>query len=221
MDPTAAPVAPGPDRRRVPGPALPLPAARAAVFAAAGTVLGAAGHDVSTDTDPSAGPVVLAAALLFAAALPAARRQRSCPFWLAWTLAGQALLHWLLTPVAVPGPAHAHHLSGGAHPAAFGPAAAAPGHHGGSVMVAAHLAVTVLVAVLVHRADRAWWSLPGMLARAVRRIAVRVVGPPGPPGLPSPKRVRLRPGPPRRPTARQVLVHSVVRRGPPAVRTVG
>ncbi|MFE3111601.1 hypothetical protein ACFXKJ_25510 [Kitasatospora indigofera] len=205
--PALAPTAAEPRRAHAPGRA-PLPAGPAALFAAAGTALGAAGHHLSTDEPPQGASLMLAATVLFAAALPAARRQRSGPFWVLWTLAGQGLLHLLLTWAAGPSGRQEH----GAHAHAAG----AGGHHGGSGMAAAHLLAALLVAVMVHRADRVWWTLPATLAGAARRMRPRLVPPRLAPVPVTVRQIRVPaalPGP--LPTGRG-LVGSVGRRGPPA-----
>ncbi|MFD7729069.1 hypothetical protein ACFV6F_01605 [Kitasatospora phosalacinea] len=209
MLPEPVPAAEAENPDDAPRPADVLPAGRAALFAAVGTAPGAAGHHLATDDALSAGPLMLAATVLFGAALWAARRRRGRAFWLAWTLGGQGLLHLLLTPPPdselAPEPAHHH-----------GAAAAASAHHGGPGMLAAHLLAAVAVALLVHRADAVWWTLGSATARAER--TVRRLLPPLPPLAPPPaaqRRVRPASTAPRTPSGVRELVHSVGRRGPP------
>ncbi|MER7757022.1 hypothetical protein [Kitasatospora sp. NPDC097643] len=200
----------GAEPGRAPQP-RPLPAGRAALFAGAGTALGTAGHHLATDAPFRAGPVLLGATLLFAAALPAARRPRSQPFWLAWTLAAQGLLHLLLpaAPAVHTAAGHVHHLAAAGTRPAGGP-------HGGTAMTAAHLLGALLVAVLVHRADRVWWTLPATLARAARRLCHRTVRPLSALRPVSAKRRRPHFGPPPALPRGRLLLDALPRRGPPA-----
>lgn len=191
----------------------PLPVLRAAVFAVVGTVLGVGAHRLLAEGPVPWSRSAAAAAVLFAVGLVGVQRPRGLATVVACSVAGQSGLHLWLTLTAA-----AHH-HGGHLP--DGPPAWHERPHGSLLMTAAHALVATLVAVLLHRADAAFWSV----ARGVTatREAVRA--------LLAATRLRLtRPAPPaptaatvvlpeygERPlTARPLLAHAVVRRGPPA-----
>ncbi|PWI20428.1 hypothetical protein DI272_11850 [Streptomyces sp. Act143] len=193
----------------------PLPVLRAAVFAVVGSVLGVGAHHLmGAEAVPWAQASTVACGL-FGLGLVGVRRPRRVGTVVACSVAGQSGLHlWLtLTPHAPR--AHVHH---GGH--ADGPEPL----HDSVAMTAAHALVAVLVAVVLHRADTACWTLArGMsvvlaavrahvaAARAVLtrpRVARRL-------GVPAPVAAeRAAPAP-----LGCVLAYAVVRRGPPPGRT--
>ncbi|GLP63884.1 hypothetical protein TUSST3_05040 [Streptomyces sp. TUS-ST3] len=189
----------------------PLPVLRAAVFSVVGTVLGVSAHHLLAE-----GPVpwrqgAAATAVLFAVGLLGAQRPRSLATVVACSVAGQSGLHlWLtLTAAGHPG-GHLH----GAHPVWPGPL------HGSLAMTAAHSLVAALVAVLLHRADAACWSVARGVTAALdavrdRLAAARLLC--ARPTSPVPTAaVPVVPANDERPlTARPLLAHAVVRRGPP------
>lgn len=202
----------------------PLPVLRAAVFAVVGTVPGVSAHHLLAE-----GPVpwtqgATAAAVLFGLGLVGTRRPRGLASVVACSVAGQSGLHLWLTLTA-----HARH-----------PAATAAHHHGGQphdahaawherlhdsvAMTVAHALVAVLVAVLLHRADAACWTLARGMSSALDAVRANVAGArmlftrptvPGRLGLPV-----LVPVDDERPSALgPVLAHALVRRGPPSTRS--
>lgn len=198
----------------------PLPVLRAAVFAVVGTVLGVSAHHLLAE-----GPVpwtrsAAATAVLFAVGLVGVQRPRSLATVVACSVVGQSGLHVWLTLTAH---ATAAHQAGGhthdTHPAWH------QQPHGSLAMTAAHALVAALVAVLLHRADAACWTVARGVTAALD--AVR-------PGLAAARLLFARPASPvptaavavvptrdERPlTGRPLLAHAVVRRGPPAASTV-
>ena len=133
--------------------------------------------------------VAVAFSLALAGALSA--RSRSLPALVAILVAGQALLHLVLTLAS----GHSAHVAGG-------PGVSAP------VMATAHLVAAVVAAALVRHADQ--------VASAWRRFAGTLLGT----LTPSPAGACLPPGRPvavRLPASSSALLrHHVVRRGPPA-----
>ncbi|MET9730339.1 hypothetical protein ABZZ79_06640 [Streptomyces sp. NPDC006458] len=192
----------------------PMPVVRAAVFAACGAVLGVSAHHLVAEDPVPWGKSVAAAAAFFVVGLVGARRERSLAVMVATCCAAQVALHlWLTTAHAHPAPVTSHHSVG----------AQAAWHerlHDSLTMSVLHAAAALAVAVLLHRADRACWSLARSLTAAVdavrswiaavRQLTARRAG-----------RVGSRPGGPvsawlERPASTgSVLAHVVVRRGPP------
>lgn len=199
----------------------PLPALRAAVFAAVGTVLGVSAHHLiaggPTPWRQSAG----AAAVLFCVGLAGTRRPRTLTAVVAASAAGQAGLHlWLAT-------AHAHRavavaMPSGAHHGMDAHGAWHERLHGSMAMTAVHAVAAVLVAVLLHRADAVCWSLARGLTAAVDTVRARIATaralmsdrpPSAESGLPTLAREWMERPPPKD----AVLADVVVRRGPPWV----
>lgn len=166
-----------------------------------------------------------AAVVLFAVALiglVGARQARSLPCVVGASAAVQGGLHlWLAvtashTPASL-GSAHAH----GGHEAWHERLGAGGDSWASAGMAVAHTLAAVAVAVLMQRADAAWWSLARGFASALDTMRARIaaswamltgavvagwlIGPV--PVVP----VRAARPPPRRP----VLADVVVRRGPP------
>ncbi|MFI5887948.1 hypothetical protein [Streptomyces sp. NPDC051554] len=173
-------------------------AARAALFATVGMVLAVAGHHVVFDVSPSWGARAVLAVLLFAAAFPFSGQPSLVSRQLTLTLAGQVLgVCWFTTTT---------------EPAYERLSTAWP-------FVIAHLAMTVLLAVLLHGVQdgrtglhRVAGELRSLCAWLWRLLFPRegaetaVAAPQVPPVRSGPARAS-----PREPT----LAHCVVRRGPP------
>ncbi|MFD3617483.1 hypothetical protein ACFWWT_20025 [Streptomyces sp. NPDC058676] len=203
-------------------PHAPLPVLRAAVFAVVGTLLGVSAHHLLAE-----GPVPwaqggAAAAVLFGLGLLGTRRPRHLATVAACSVVAQSGLHVWLTLTAHAAPHRA---------------AAATRHHGGQVhgahsawherlhdslaMTVAHALVAVLVAVLLHRADMACWTLAQGVTGALDAVRARLAAarmlltPPWAPGwINLPELVPAEDD--RRAATGPVLAHVVVRRGPPA-----
>jgi hypothetical protein len=191
----------------------PLPLLRAAVFAVVGTVLGVSAHHLLAEGPVPWGQGAAATAVLFAVGLIGVQRPRSLATVVACSVAGQSGLHLWLSLTAA-----AHHSGGHAHDAH---SAWHERLHGSLAMTAAHSLAAALVAVLLHRADAACWTvargvtaaLDAVRARlaAARLLFARLASP-----SPTPA-VTVVPTYGERPlTARPLLAHAVVRRGPPA-----
>ena len=191
----------------------PLPLLRAAVFAVVGTVLGVSAHHLLAEGPVPWGQGAAATAVLFAVGLIGVQRPRSLATVIACSVAGQSGLHLWLTLTA----AGQHH---GRHPHGLHPAW--PERlHGSLAMTAAHSLVAALVAVLLHRADAACWSVARGVTAALdavrdRLTAVRLLFTrPTSPAPAAPSAVVAACG--ERPLAAgPLLAHAVVRRGPPA-----
>lgn len=191
-------------------------ALRAAAFTLFGSVLAVVGHHLASD-DPVPWPrLTVGAVALFALSLPAARPDRRGPYVFAATGLAQLLLHRALS-VGHGGP-HGH---AGAHVGAPAPAAGPATRHAAWAMTATHCVAACVMALLMHRADRALSRLPETLGRwAQEAVAAAVAGfdvcrRPG--VRPRPRTVRVvLDGPAVRPTVTTMLGHAVVRRGPPA-----
>ncbi|MET7737069.1 hypothetical protein ABZT02_37910 [Streptomyces sp. NPDC005402] len=191
----------------------PLPVLRAAVFAVVGTVLGVSAHHLLAE-----GPVpwrhgVAATAVLFAVGLIGVQRPRSLATVVACSVAGQSGLHLWLTLTAAP-----HRPGGHVHDAH---AVRHERLHGSLAMTAAHSLVAALVAVLLHRADAACWTVARGVTAALdavrdRLAAARLLF--SRPTSPAPTSAAVVvPTYDERPlTAQPLLAHAVVRRGPPA-----
>ncbi|WP_329596954.1 hypothetical protein OIE43_08835 [Streptomyces pseudovenezuelae] len=192
----------------------PLPVLRAAVFAVVGTVLGVSAHHLLAEGPVPWGRGAAATAVLFAVGLIGVQRPRSLSTVVTCSVAGQSGLHLWLTLTAA-----AHHPGGhvhGGHPAWH------ERLHGSLAMTAAHSVVAALVAVLLHRADTACWTVARGVTAALDAVRDR---------LAAARPLFTRPTSPaptaavttvpaygeRALTARPLLAHAVVRRGPPAV----
>ena len=181
----------------VPGP-VRIAAARAALFAAAGTVLAVAGHHVVFDVSPSWGARVVLAGLLFAVAFLSSGQPSVVSRQLALAVVGQALGVCWFTATTEP----AYERLSTAWP-----------------FVIAHLAMTVLLAVLLHGVQEGRISLhrvagePRSLCAWLWRLLFPREGVEADVVAPEVAPVRSRPAraSPREP----VLAHCVVRRGPP------
>ncbi|MFE1836592.1 hypothetical protein [Streptomyces sviceus] len=190
----------------------PLPVLRAAVFAVVGTVLGVSAHHLLAEGPVPWGRGAAATAVLFAVGLIGVQRPRSLATVVACSVAGQSGLHLWLTLTAA-----AHHSGGHLH----GRPAWHERLHGSLAMTAAHSLVAALVAVLLHRADAACWTVARGVTAALdavrdRLAAARLLF--TRPTSPAPTAaVTVVPAYDERPLAqRPLLAHAVVRRGPPA-----
>ncbi|MEU2284493.1 hypothetical protein ABZ614_21540 [Streptomyces sp. NPDC013178] len=208
-------------------PRAPLPVLRAAVFAVVGTVLGASAHHLLGE-----GPVPwarggAAAAVLFGLGLAGTRRPRRLVTVAVCSVVAQCGLHLWLTfttrPAHTPATAGlpAWHHGGQVHDVHL---AWQERLHGSMAMTAAHALVAVLVAVLLHRADVACWTLAHGVTAVLDALRTRLAAARPPAvgrlsaaealGLP----VVLPAGGGGPPAVGPVLAHAVVRRGPPATR---
>ncbi|MFM9444688.1 hypothetical protein [Streptomyces acidiscabies] len=181
------------------GADAPVPVARAGVFAAIGATLGSTAHHLVAEEPPHWQRVLAGAGVLFILGLIGARRPRSLPVVaVACALAQGGLHQWLAAghkPVA-----HVHHASEGAG-------------HGSWGMTVAHGIAALLVALLLHRADRVFWRLARGLRDRTAVLRTWAGFTPASPGahISSPRIVTL-----PRCAGGVVLAHVVVRRGPPA-----
>lgn len=191
----------------------PLPVLRAAVFAVVGTVLGVSAHHLAAEGAVPWARGSAVAAALFGLGLVGVRRPRHMGTVVACSVVGQSGLHlWLTLGAHAQPPAHqhGHHMQG-----------APTGSYDSVAMAAAHALAAVLVAILLHRADAACWTLArgvaAVLDAARAHVATaralftrpRTVGrlwPPVP--VPAETGWSAATGP--------VLAYAVVRRGPPA-----
>ncbi|WP_329264717.1 hypothetical protein OG223_51620 [Streptomyces sp. NBC_01478] len=196
----------------------PLPVLRAAVFAAVGTVLGVSAHHLIAEGSAPWRQSAWAAFVLFGIGLAGARRPRTLGAVTATSATAQVGLHlWLST-------AHAHttmptmtmdaHHPMGAHGAWH------ERLHGSLAMTAVHAVAAVLVAVLLHRADAACWSLARGLTVVVDGVRARIATvwallsdrlAPAQGELPTLARAWMERPPPQG----ALLADVVVRRGPP------
>ena len=203
----------------------PLPVFRAAVFAVVSTVLGVSAHHLVAGGPAPWRSSVAAAAVLFAVGLAGTRRPRSLAAVVVTSSAAQTALHvWLSaahprhtapTTTAMDMPSRPHHAmpAHGAWP---------EGLHDSAAMTVLHAVAAVLVAVLLHRADAACWSLTRGLTGTVEAVRARIAtvralldGRPMPTEPGSLVRRPRRTEPP--PLRGALLADVVVRRGPPAV----
>ncbi|MDX2548523.1 hypothetical protein ACOT81_39915 [Streptomyces sp. WI04-05B] len=206
----------------------PLPVFRAAVFAVVGTVLGVSAHHLVAGGPAPWRSSVAAAVLLFAVGLAGTRRPRSLAAVVVTSATAQTGLHVWLTAVharpsgatsaVIPMTAHAHRAM-----SAHGTWPGRP--HDSAAMTALHAVAAVLVAVLLHRADAACWSLARGLTGAVDAVRARIAtvralldGLPVPTGRGSRARRPRRTEPP--PLWAGLLANVVVRRGPPPAGSV-
>ncbi|MEU6227728.1 hypothetical protein [Streptomyces sp. NPDC047042] len=199
----------------------PLPVFRAAVFAVVGTVLGVSAHHLVAEGPAPWRSGVAAAVLLFVVGLAGARRPRSLAVVVVTSAVAQTGLHvWLSA-------AHARQLADTGMDMGTHAHLAMPAHgtwparlHDSAAMTALHALAAVLVAVLLHRADAACWSLARGLTGAVDTVRARIATVRALlDGVPVPARRRSRVRRPRRtePPLRGVLLADVVvRRGPPS-----
>ncbi|NNN35937.1 hypothetical protein HLK59_37370 [Streptomyces sp. S3(2020)] len=191
----------------------PLPVLRAAVFAVVGTVLGVSAHHLAAEGSVPWAQGSAVAAALFGLGLVGVRRPRHVGTVVACSVVGQSGLHLWLTLGAHPQPPahqHGHHVRG-AH----------TGSYDSVAMAAAHALAAVLVAILLHRADSACWTLARGVAAVLDAARAHVAA--AHTLFTRPRTVvRLRPPVPvPTPTGRSaatcpVLAYAVVRRGPPA-----
>jgi hypothetical protein len=200
-------------------PRAPLPVLRAAVFAVVGTVLGVSAHHLVAESSMPWRQSGVAAAVLFCVGLAGTRRPRSLADVVAASVAGQVGLHlWLAAghahdAAAMTMPSHAHHVMD-----AHGAWHERP--HNSLAMTTVHAVAAVLVAVLLHRADAACWSLTRGLTSAVDAVRARIAtawalmsGLPAPTEAGRPTLVLA--WTQRPPPKSAVLADVVVRRGPP------
>ncbi|GGR42320.1 hypothetical protein [Streptomyces aurantiogriseus] len=209
-------------------PRAPLPVLRAAMFAVVGTVLGASAHHLLGE-----GPVPwarggAAAAVLFGLGLAGTRRPRRLVTVAVCSVVAQCGLHlWLtLTPRTRHTPAtaalHARHHGGQVHDVHV---AWHERLHGSMAMTVAHALVALLVAVLLHRADLACWTLAHGVTAVLEALRARLASArPAAVGRLSAAEALGRPvvlpaGGGGLRAVGPVLAHAVVRRGPPATRT--
>ncbi|MGV9251942.1 hypothetical protein [Streptomyces sp. NPDC003697] len=151
----------------------PLPVLRAAVFALIGTVLGVSVHHLVAEGPMPWRQSVLAAAVLFGAGLVGARRPRPLVAVVTACGAAQAALHlWLMAEH--PGASSSMAMSGHTHHAVDTHTAWHDQVHDSLAMTAVHAIAAVLVAVLLHRADTACWSLARGVTTAVDGACARI-----------------------------------------------
>ncbi|MFJ9037324.1 hypothetical protein ACIRF8_12130 [Streptomyces sp. NPDC102406] len=188
---------------------MPVAAARAGLFAVLGTSVSVTVHHLAFGSGPPWAAHVLAALLLFAAALPGAGHDKPLRRQVLLALGSQAAIGlWLVaTDDQVSVPVHTR------APAAM---------HAVWPVVAAHVVLTVLCAVMLHGADagrRGILVAAGRQWQALRALLRCLSGPVRTPlDLTALGAVwRTSPGPGRAPPTRTVLVGTVVRRGPPLV----
>jgi hypothetical protein len=196
----------------------PLPVLRAAVFAAVGTVLGVSAHHLIAEGPAPWRQSVWAATVLFGIGLAGARRPRTLGAVTATSATAQMGLHlWLSTThahTATPTMAMDAHHPMGTHGAWH------ERLHGSLTMTAVHAVAVVLVAVLLHRADAACWSLARGLTVVADGVRARIATVRA---LLSERRAPAQGDPPtlalawrERPAPQgAVLADVVVRRGPP------
>ncbi|MEU0673931.1 hypothetical protein ABZ330_13730 [Streptomyces sp. NPDC006172] len=205
----------------------PLAVLRAAVFAAVGTVLGASAHHLLAEERVPWTRGSIAAVALFGLGLVGVRRPRRLGTVVAGSVVAQSGLHlWLtLTPHRAPvAPAGDAAMAGHQHGSRLHAAWYAR-LHDSLAMTAAHALVAALVALLLHRADAACWTLARGLTAALDtvRACLHTAA-----GLATAGRTGAEHGTPtavparddRPPSAGPVLAHAVVRRGPPPTVTV-
>lgn len=199
-----------------PGDGAPLVAARAAVFAVAGTALAAGSHHLVSGHGLTWRAGLFAAAALFLLVMPVVRRPRSLTVVWAANGAAQAGVHWWLqqtAPHPPPGAHIVHHAAHNSLPQAHRLWNTA--QHATTAMTAAHLAAALLVAWGVQHAERASRAAvaAGVLLRELLRGFRPSIGTPDVCGQQAPPTTRLRE--PSRPGHWELLAHAVVRRGPP------
>ncbi|MFG2524914.1 hypothetical protein [Streptomyces sp. NPDC048527] len=186
---------------------VPVAAVRAGLFSALGTSVTFTVHHLAFDSSPSWGVRLLAAFLLFAVALPGAGQDKSLGWQLLLAFGCQAVVgYWFVrADGAVTVPAHE------VWPSSV---------HAGWPVVAGHVVLTVLGAVLLHGVDtcrRRVLYVAGREWEAFRALVRKLFAP-----VCTPLDLALaggawssRSGPGRAPPARILLADTVVRRGPP------
>lgn len=186
---------------------VPVAAVRAGLFSLLGTAVAVTVHHLAFDSSPSWSVRALAACLLFGVALPGAGQDKPLVRQLMLAVGAQvAVGYWFVrADNAVTVPAHA------VWPTSV---------HAGWPVVVAHVALTVLCAVLLHGVDtcrrrvlyvagREWEHLRELVrglftpVRAPLGLSRAAAGP------------RPRPGPAPGPPVQVLLAGAVVRRGPP------
>ena len=180
---------------------VPVAAVRAGLFSVLGTTVASTVHHLAFDSSPSLGVRALAACLLFGVALPGAGHDKPLVRQLVLAVGSQLVVgYWFLR--ADP----AVHVTA----RAFWPSSV----HAGAPVVAAHVALTVLGAVLLHGVDT---CRRRVLCAAARELFSRWFPPLFTPLDLDADVVGCRPcpGPAVAGPARLLLADSVVRRGPP------
>ncbi|MEU4996049.1 hypothetical protein [Streptomyces sp. NPDC021622] len=191
-------------------PAVPVAAVRAALFSGVGSALAGMVHHLAFDSNPSWGARILAALVLFGVALPGAGQETPLRRQVLLSYGTQLAVGWWFV-LADDSTGLAPH---GEWPSAV---------HAGAPVVVAHLALTLLCAILLHglgacrrRVLYAAGRDHGALGDLVRRLFAPLptpcdMGLGG--GLP-----RLSPLPARASPVAFLLTDEVVRRGPPSPR---
>ncbi|MFF9983142.1 hypothetical protein [Streptomyces erythrochromogenes] len=180
---------------------------RAAVFTQLSSALAVVGHHLASEGAVSWRRAAAGALAVFALSWPAARPSLPARHVLAATALAQLLLHSALSQQG--------HVHGGAPGTGHTP------DHAAWFMAAAHCVAACVMALLMHRADRALSRLPETVGRWAQAAVAAAVVAFGvccrPRGLPC---LRGVPGPPggvvAGPTVKTMICHAVVRRGPPA-----
>ncbi len=198
----------------------PLPVFRAAVFAVVGTVLGVGAHHLVAGGPAPWRPGIAAAGLLFAVGLAGTRRPRSLAAVVVTCAAAQTGLHlWLSAAHSRPTAALVMTMPEHAHPATTAHGVWQERLHDSGAMTVLHAVAAVLVAVLLHRADAACWSLARGLTGAVDAVRTRLATVRALLARPTPVTHRVRVRLPRwtrlPPLHGALLADAVVRRGPP------
>jgi hypothetical protein len=190
----------------------PLPVLRAAVFAVVGTVLGVSAHHLVAEGAVPWAQGSAVAAGLFGLGLVGVRRPRHVGTVVACSVVGQSGLHLWLT-LGAPAQPSAHHHGQHAHGSPMDSLDSA-------AMAVAHALVAALVAVLLHRADTACWTLARGVSAVLDAVRAHVAAARAlctrpraavPLGQPVPVPVETR----RSTIAGPLLAYAVVRRGPP------
>lgn len=183
------------------------------MFTLISSTLAVIGHHLASEEPVSWRRAAAGAVVVLALSWCAARPCR--PGWQVLSATGlaQLLLHQALSVPRLAGPQHAE-----AHGSVLGIGRTA--HHGTWPMTAAHCVAACVMALLMHRADRALSRLPDTVGRWVQAAVAATVTAFGlrcRPGVrPAPRTVPLaRDGVAVRPAAATMLCHAVVRRGPP------
>jgi hypothetical protein len=177
---------------------------RSAAVGASGAALAAAAHVTAGGQTPALVAVTLSAVALAAGAYAAAGGALGVARLLALLLAAQALLHAAFELTAPAGTGHAHH---GGDAGALTPA-------GEGAMIAAHVAATLVLALLLARGE-AWLLGAGRLAVGLVRRLARADRP-APVGL-AVRVIRLALPLVRSQPSLRPLAGAASRRGPPRV----
>ncbi|AYV31253.1 hypothetical protein EES41_31445 [Streptomyces sp. ADI95-16] len=183
------------------------------MFTLISSTLAVIGHHLASEEPVSWRRAAAGAVVVLALSWCAARPCR--PGWQVLSATGlaQLLLHQALSVPRLAGPQHAE-----AHGSVLGIGRTA--HHGTWPMTAAHCVAACVMALLMHRADRALSRLPDTVGRWVQAAVAATVTAFGlrcRPGVrPALRTVPLAlDGVAVRPAAATMLCHAVVRRGPP------